>query len=636
MFAPLDARFDPAGRVVFPHAADRLILRREPDGSLHVLAGDGSTVFVDGAPVKATGLPGLASVAIDTDGSVVVALQTIHRVVRLRTDGVAETIAGTGVAGVDGDGGDARSAELNRPVYVDVDAAGRVYITDAGNERIRRIDVDGVITTVAGTGVSGFSGDGGLATTATLRQVFSARAHPLVDGGFVIADLGNQRLRAVDAAGVIQTIAGTGARAFSADGSLATVSALADPTTVTFDEEGRVIFADFSTRRIRRIEADGSLQTIVGTGAAGFSGDGGPAASTRLNGPRGLDIDQNGQLLWTEQTNNVIRLRGTDDVVHTVIGRVHPTMSGVGGSARFVDPRQAARLDDGRVVVAAGQTGRLVVARPDDAAVDIVLGYDPGKGPAPTARAAEAILGLTAGVATDGHTVYLADAFNGVIRRFELDVADPGAAVVTALPHAGLRRPDGVAFDDDTGTILVVDEGDHCVYRMDPLGAVAEPIIGRCGALGDGGDGDALEVALDSPGMIHRTAEDVLYLVDVGNHRVRRFMDDVLETVVGVGSRGGTITGRAGRTALDTPCDVFVDRHGNLFISTDGGVILVADVDGDGLASADDLAMPIFIGDGGRLGGTGCPGPLLEVEGGIGVIDRCSGGAVALRPAPLP
>lgn len=636
VFSPADARFDAAGRAVFPHAADRRVLRREPDGSLRVLGGDGSAVFVDGAPATATGLPGLTSVAIDADGSVLVASQILQRVVRLRTDGIAETIAGTGVAGFAGDGGDARSAQLNRPLYIDVDAAGRVYITDAGNERIRRVDVDGVITTVAGTGVSDFSGDGGPATAAALRQIFSARAHPSIDGAFVIADVGNQRLRAVGADGVIRTIAGTGARAFSADGGLATASALTDPTALAFDEAARVVFVDFATQRLRRIEDDGTLRTVVGTGAPGFSGDGGPASAARLNGPRGIDIDTVGRVLWTEQTNNAIRLRGTDDVVHTVVGRVQPTMSGVGGSARLVDPRQVARLGNGRVVIATGQTGRLALLRPDGDAVDTLLGYDATQRPAAAAKAAEFVFGLAAGIAVDGATVFVANGVNGVIRRLTLDDADPGVSTVTTLPDSDLRSPSGLAFDDATGTLLVVDKGDHCVRRVDPVSGVAEPFIGRCGALGDGGDGDALDVTLDGPTMIYRTPEGVIYFVDAGNHRVRRVVDGIVQTVVGVGAQGGTVTGRAGDTALDGPRDVFVDGDGNLFVSTDGGVVLVADIDGDGLASADDLALPIFVGDSGRLGETACPGPLFDVEGGLAVVDRCSGGVNVLRPRPLP
>jgi sugar lactone lactonase YvrE len=629
-FGPVDARFDARGGILFPQPADHRLVRREPDGSQTAVAGNGSrTAPVAGARATETGMFGVESVVEDIDRSLIVALGRGHRVVRVLIDGTVAPIAGTGVAGFSGDGGPAVDAALNQPEHVSLDTQGRLYIAEDGNARIRRVDGSGLITTVAGTGVPGFSGDGGPATVAQLNRPFAVRVRD--DGSFVIADRDNQRIREVDAAGIIRTIAGTGARAFSGDGAAATASAIADPTGLAFDLEGRVLFTDSATRRVRRIEADGTLTTVAGTGFSGFTGDGGPANLARLTTPRSLDVDQRGRLLISDQGANAIRLVDpATGTISTVAGRVHPAMTGSDGRGRIVDARHVLPLDDGRFLITQGQTGRLAIVRPIAGVVEGVLGYDPSLGGDQT-RAATFRFGLAVGIARLADRVFVIDEFGVRLQELIIDAADPGRSPTSSRELSSMRRPGGLAEDVDQGVLLVADAGDHCIRQVGPDGQEGPTLVGRCGVLGRFEDGAADEVLLDTPTAIRRLPGGEMYFVEAGRHRVRLVRDGLVQTVVGTGEPGRTLRSRSGDAALDGPREIVIDEDGNLFVSTDGGVIVVADVNGDGLATADDLALPIVGVD--DILGTSCPGPLLFDQGTLVVVDRCSGGAAALTLA---
>ena len=190
------------------------------------------------------------------------------------------TIAGTPPRAPDGDGGPAIEANLNWPGGVAVDGAGNAYIADRGNDRIRRVDGAGIITTIAGTGESGSSADGGPAVEAQL----DGPAGVAVDGAgnVYITDRGNDRIRRVDGAGIITTIAGTGVRGFSGDGGPAVEAKLDGPNGIAVDGTGNVYIADYNNHRVRRVDGAGIITTVAGTGVRGFSGDGGAAVEAEL------------------------------------------------------------------------------------------------------------------------------------------------------------------------------------------------------------------------------------------------------------------------------------------------------------------------------------------------------------------
>ena len=222
--------------------------------------------------------------------------------------GTITTVAGNGTAGFSGDGGLATNASLAFPSSVAVDAAGNVLIADVSNQRIRRVDAaTGIITTVAGNGSFGFSGDGGFAIDASLNDPIGVAVDSA--GNLFIADTFNQRIRRVDAAtGIITTVAGNGTFGFNGDGGLATNAWMRDPVGVAVDSAGNLFITDQNNQRIRRLDAaTGTMSTVAGNGTFGFSGDGGLATDASLSRPTAAALDSAGNLLIADQSNHRIR-----------------------------------------------------------------------------------------------------------------------------------------------------------------------------------------------------------------------------------------------------------------------------------------------------------------------------------------
>jgi len=219
--------------------------------------------------------------------------------------GTITTVAGGGACCSTGDGGPATSATLNGPVSVAVDAAGNLFIADYGNNRIRRVSATGTITTVAGGGACCSTGDGGPTTSATLNGPVSVAVDAA--GNLFIADYGNNRIRRVSATGTVTTAAGNGTAGFSGDGFPATSASLDQPDGVVVDLFGDLFVTDYGNNRVRKVSASGIITTVAGNGTAGFSGDGFPATSASLNGPHGVFLDASGNLFIADYSNNRIR-----------------------------------------------------------------------------------------------------------------------------------------------------------------------------------------------------------------------------------------------------------------------------------------------------------------------------------------
>ncbi|MEX0730375.1 MAG: SMP-30/gluconolactonase/LRE family protein, partial [Aquisalimonadaceae bacterium] len=328
---------------------------------IHTVAGTGNRGYSgDGGPATAARLAMPADVAVDAAGHLYIADSWNHRIRRVSPDGVITTLAGTGNGGYAGDGGPATAAQLRHPDGVAVDAAGHLYIADFGNHRIRRVSPDGVITTVAGTGIGGYSGDGGPAAAA--RLYYPSGVAIDAAGYLYIADEGNYRIRRVSPDGVITTVAGNGNWGQSGDGGPATEAPLVGAGSVTVDAAGHLYIADSWNHRIRRVGPDGMITTVAGTGNAGFSGDDGPAAAAQLNNPAGVAVDAAGYLYIADVGNGRIRRVSPDGVITTVAGTDNTGFAGDGGPATaawFSWPRRIAVDAAGHLYIADGSNERI-------------------------------------------------------------------------------------------------------------------------------------------------------------------------------------------------------------------------------------------------------------------------------------
>ncbi|HEY4411101.1 MAG TPA: hypothetical protein VGO87_14575 [Acidimicrobiia bacterium] len=246
-----------------------------------------------------------------------------------------------------GDGGPALDAKLACPHSLAVSPSGRLAIADSANDRIREIDENGIIRTIVGTGVGGFGGDGGPATQAKLNDpkgiLYDA------DGNLYIADTSNDRIRKVDTAGIITTVVGTGVQGGDGDGGPALDAQLSEPRTMAWGPHGELYITEPKIHRIRKVDADGTISRLAGTSVPGFSGDGGPAADAQLDFPRGITVDADGNAYIADSGNHRIRRVGVDGVITTIAGTGLNVSSGDGTlavTASFNGPRATAILGD--------------------------------------------------------------------------------------------------------------------------------------------------------------------------------------------------------------------------------------------------------------------------------------------------
>ncbi|HKQ76041.1 MAG TPA: hypothetical protein VJ810_20270, partial [Blastocatellia bacterium] len=308
---PLSIDFDSAGNLYLTDSDNDVIRKVTPQGVISTVAGTpGQFGFSgDGGLATSALLNFPIGVAVDGAGNIYICDNDNNRIRKVTAaTGVISTVAGNGLAGFAGDGGPATAARFSEPQNVAVDKDGNLYICDAGNHRIRKVNAsDGMISTVAGSGTAGFAGDGGPATAARLNGPFYVSADK--DGNLIISDSGNDRIRKVTVAdGRISTIAGTGVRGFDGDGGLATNASLFVPVGGIVDQAGNLYFSDRGNHRVRKVTAGtGIINTIAGLGTAGFNGDGLASAASTLSAPNGLAIDPAGNLYIGDRDNRRVR-----------------------------------------------------------------------------------------------------------------------------------------------------------------------------------------------------------------------------------------------------------------------------------------------------------------------------------------
>jgi uncharacterized protein (TIGR03437 family) len=344
----------------------------QPAFTISTAAGNGvAGYFGDGGPATIAELNDPNGVAVDTAGNLYIAEFMNQRVRKVAADGTITTVAGTGVAGFSGDGGPATAARLNEPFRVVLDKAGNLYISDYGNFRVRKVALDGTITTIAGNGNASSGGDGGPAVSASIDSpgdlALDSAGNLFITSGAFVGDGNANVIRKVTPAGLIATVAGNGTAGYSGDGGPATSAALHAPEGLAIDNAGDLFISDQFNQRIRKV-SHGIITTVAGVGLAGYAGDGGPARNAELSGPAGLSFDASGNLYIADRDNNRIRVLLTNGTISTVAGTGNAAYTGDGVAAAIAalsSPRSLAMWRGAFYVADAGnQRVRLLTPAP--------------------------------------------------------------------------------------------------------------------------------------------------------------------------------------------------------------------------------------------------------------------------------
>ena len=573
---PSGVAVDGAGNVYIADTGNRRIRRVDTSGRITTVAGTGGYGYDgDDKPATEAALADPNAVAADASGNVYIADTYNNRIRRVDTTGRITTVAGTGNAGYDGDDKPATTAGLNLPRGVTVDAAGNVYIADVSNDRIRRVDPTGQITTVAGTGTRGFDGDGGPAIAAALDEPGDVAVDG--SGGLFIAEHGNRRIRLVDTAGRITTVAGSGGRGYDGDDKPATSASLSSLRGMAVDGSGNVYIGDTDSHRIRRVDAAGQISTVAGTGQFGYDGDDKPATSARLYEPEGIAFDRSAGFYIADTHNGRIRRVNASGQITTIAGTSDYGYNGddqPATSARLYGPRAIAFDRQSNLFIADADNNRVrrvdVTGQITTVAGTGIPGYDGDDKPAISARISGP---LSIAIDRSGN-LYLTD--QSRIRRVDAmgritTVAGTGEDGYDEdnkpAATARLNHPGGVAVDG-SGNLYIADTNNHRVRRVDTSGRITTVAgTGEEGYDGDGGPATSAriyrpqDVAVDDSGN--------LYFAGQYDRRIRR-VDPMgrIWTVAGTGDNGyygdekpAIEAHLGGRTGLA------VDGRGNLYIA---------------------------------------------------------------------
>jgi sugar lactone lactonase YvrE len=515
-------------------------------------------------------------IAVDSAGNLFIAETSNHRIRRVdAATGVMTTIAGVGTAGWSGDGGPATSAQLDLPRGIAVDGLGNLYIADTFNQRIRKIDTTGTITTIAGTGTPSFDITDMFATAAAL----SSPAGVAVDGlgNVYIADTGNSAIRLVTTTGRIMTIAGDGTSGYLGDNGPAVMAELANPSGVAVDRQGNVLIADSGNSLIRRIDASTQrITTIAGNMLATDLGDNGPALAAQLASPSRVAVDGFGNLYIADTFNHRVRWVDAGGMITTIAGTGAPGFSGDGGaalSAQLYYPRDVALDQHGNIYIA-DQSNRRI--RKIDASATITTAAGNGTSGQGDGGAATSIRMTPIGLGFDSHgNLFVTDSQNHRVGRIDpqgifTTVAGNGSPGYTGdnahATDASLNQPHALAIDA-ADRVFIADSNNYCIRRIDPDGSITT--VAGTGTFGYNGDtGMATATELMTPTGVAVDPDGNIYIADTYNERIRLVdTSGMIHTIAGTGTGGYVADGVPATSApLQNPAGVSVAANHDVYI----------------------------------------------------------------------
>jgi uncharacterized protein (TIGR03437 family) len=624
-------------------------------GNITRIAGNGQSGYSgDGGIATAAQLEYPDGIAVDAAGNVYVADLTAQVVRLIAPNLTISTYAGLGTAGYTGDGGPAIQAQLNAPTGLALDAAGNLYIADSGNHAVRKVSKSGVIGTTAGIGSPGYSGDGGAATSAALDQPEGVAVD--ASGLLYIADTFNNRVRVVAPGGIIQTVAGTGISSFSGDGGPAANAALFLPTDVATDSGGDLYIADYGNSRIRQV-AQGNIQTVVGSSETTVIFNLAPATTIRLNGPTGLAVDGSGDIFIAEGGIGTGTGLGMGDykiwkingvgVVSTAAGNGIENYSGDGGpatAAQMNTPSNMVLDAVGNLYIADSANNRVRRVSPGGVIVTVagtgVAGYSGDGGPA-----AGAMLSNPEGLASDADgNVYIADTGNNRIRKLLpsgtiISIAGNGNAAFFGdggpANSASIHAPEAL-YSAGGGHIYIADTGNQRIRELLPDGTIVTVAgNGVQGVAGDGGAATAAQLSL--PAGVTLDPAGNIYIADRGNNRVRLVSTSgTISTFAGAATfalgDGGPATG----AQLSAPASVALDAAGNVYIA-DSGHNRIRVVSGGAIGTLAGTGVCCYEGDGGPASAAQLNSPwglVMDTSGRLFVADSGYNAIRLIQPAP--
>jgi sugar lactone lactonase YvrE len=647
LYYPSGVALDAAGNFYVADTDNHRIRKVTANGLITTVAGNGTGTYAgDGGTATNASLYYPAGVAADAFGNFYIADQYNHRIRLVTTNGLITTIAGNGSPGYAGDGGAATNASLYYPAGVALDAAGNLYIADKNNERVRRVATNGIITTVAGKGTAAYAGDGGVATNASLYYPNGVALDTF--GNLFIADYQNSRIRLVTTNGLITTVAGKSSSGYSGDGGAATNATLDYPSDVAVDGYGNLYIADYQDNRIRLVTTNGLITTVAGKSNSGYSGDGGAATNASLYYPNGVAVDAAGNLYISDKDNERIRKVVLDDVYPTLTlgpvtaanaGNYSVVISNSYGSITSVVATLTVAFPPAITTQPAGQLALIGTSPAFSVAVTGTppFNYSWYFNSTNLMQSGTNNTFTLSDISTNNaglYSVVVTNAYGGVTSQpasltlaFPPTVAIPPAGQTnlagtaasftvtpggtgpfayqwqfngTNLPNnlittvagigysgfsgdggaatnARLSSPDGVAFDA-AGNLYISDFLNNRIRKVSTNGLITT-VAGNAGNgyaySGDGGP--ATNASMVHPGGVALDAAGNLYIADTGNNRIRRVgTNGIITTVAGNGPSfpspgsyagdGGTAT----NASLYSPEGVALDPFGNLYIADSG------------------------------------------------------------------